>query len=193
MADSPGREGPERPERPARGRVRALLESLLKLADSSERTAAAFALGVAIGFSPFLGFQTILSLVLAFALGLNRVAVFAGTWVNLPWFMGPYYAAATALGAWLTGTPMPPNFLGQLQGIWKLSGWTAQLEATAALLEPLLVPYLLGSMAGAVLAGLLAYRLTFAFISSRRRERPATGISTPDLRRTPDNDPPSTQ
>jgi uncharacterized protein (DUF2062 family) len=165
MADSP------RPERAARGRVRALLEPLLNLDDTPQRTAAAFALGVALGFSPFLGFQTLLGLALAFGFNLNRVAVIAGTWANLPWFMGPYYAAVTALAAWLTGTPMPPDFLGQLQGIYKLDGWGRQFDATAALVRPLLLPYLLGSLAGAGVAGLVAYRATFAFISSRRNGR----------------------
>src|SRR6185436_10488749 len=91
------------------------LESLLHIHDTPERTAAAFGVGVAIGFSPFVGLHMLMGLVLAFVFNLNRVAVFAGLWVNLPWFMGPYYAATTAFGCWITGTPMPPQFLAQLQ------------------------------------------------------------------------------
>ena len=63
------------------------------------RTAAAFGVGVAVGFSPFVGLHTLIGLVLAFVFNLNRVAVLAGLWVNLPWFMGPYYAATTAFGS----------------------------------------------------------------------------------------------
>ena len=75
------------------------MESLLHIHDTPERTAAAFGVGVAIGFSPFLGLHLLIGLALAFVFNLNRVAVLAGLWINLPWFMGPYYAAATALGA----------------------------------------------------------------------------------------------
>src|SRR5260221_2431114 len=99
------------------------LESLLHIHDTPERTAAAFGVGVAVGFSPFVGLHSLLGLVLAFVFNLNRVAVLAGCWVNLPWFMGPYYAATTALGAWITSTPMPPQFLSQLEEIWNLPVW----------------------------------------------------------------------
>lgn len=145
------------------------LESLLHIHDTPERTAAAFGVGVAIGFSPFVGLHMLIGLVLAFVFNLNRVAVFAGLWINLPWFMGPYYAATTAFGCWITGTPMPPLFLAQLQGIWALSAWRDRVAAFGHLLRPLLLPYTLGSLIGAVPIGLLAYRGTLAFIRARRR------------------------
>ena len=100
--------------------IESWLESLLHIHDTPKRTAAAFALGVGIGFSPFVGLHTAIGLVLAFVFNLNRVAVVAGTWVNLPWFMGPYYASVTALGAWITGTAMPPHFVSHLEAIWTL-------------------------------------------------------------------------
>ena len=155
------------------------MESLLHIHDTPERTAAAFSLGVAIGFSPFVGLHTLIGLALAFFFNLNRVAVLAGLWVNLPWFMGPYYAAATALGTWLTGATMPPQFLAQLEGIWALPAWRDRMSALGHLLRPLLIPYTLGSLLGAVPMGLLAYRPTLAFLLARKRHReqqhPTTG------------------
>ena len=165
MADSPGT------TRTVGARLLALLEPLLHIHDTPARTSAAFAAGVAIGFSPFLGFHTLLALVVAFAFNLNRVALLAGTWVNLPWFMGPYYAGATAVAAWLTGVPMPPDFLAQFERIWEMPGWSTRFTTLATVLRPLLIPYLLGSLAGSCVFGLAAYRATFAFISSRRRIR----------------------
>ena len=102
------------------------LESLLHIHDTPQRTAAAVGVGVAIGFSPFVGLHTAIGLVLAFVFNLNRVAVLAGAWINLPWSMAPYYTATTALGAWLTRTPMPPNFVSRLEAIWSLPGWQAR-------------------------------------------------------------------
>ena len=58
--------------------MRRWLDQLLHAHDTPERTAAAFALGVFLGFSPLLGFHTGLGLILAFALKLNRVAVLLG-------------------------------------------------------------------------------------------------------------------
>lgn len=145
------------------------LDSLLHIHDTPQRTAAAFGVGVAIGFSPFLGLHTILGLVLAFVFNLNRVAVFAGLWVNLPWFMGPYYAAATALAAWLTRTPVPPQLVAQLEAIRRLPGWYDRGVQLLHLLRPLLLPYTLGSLVGAVTLGFVAYRVTFALLLARKR------------------------
>jgi len=79
--------------------IRRWLDALLHIDDTPERTAAAFALGVFFGFSPFLGFHTVLGIVFAFLLNLNRVAVLLGVYSNLPWVIAPYYAFATMAGA----------------------------------------------------------------------------------------------
>jgi uncharacterized protein len=151
------------------------MESLLHTHDTPNRTAAAFALGVSIGFSPFLGLHSVIGIALAFAFDLNRVAVLAGLWVNLPWLMAPYYTAATALGAWLTGSPMPPHFLSALEHTWDLPTWGARMHAVGRLLRPLLVPYTLGSAIAAVALGLIAYRSSLAFIEARHRHRSSAG------------------
>ena len=145
------------------------LESLLHIHDTPSRTAAAFGVGIAVGFSPFIGFHTILGLILAFVFNLNRVAVLAGMWVNLPWFIPPYYAATTAFGAWITATPMPPQFLSQLQNIAALASWRDRATGLGRLLRPLLLPYTLGSTIVALPLGVLAYRGVLAFLLARKR------------------------
>src|SRR5216117_1060007 len=86
-----------------RALIQRWLSTLLHIADTPERTAAAFALGVFFGFSPFLGLHTILGIVFAFLFNLNRVAVLLGVYSNLPWIIGPYYAFVTMMvGAPLT-------------------------------------------------------------------------------------------
>lgn len=145
------------------------MAALLHTHDTPSRTAAAFALGVAIGFSPFVGFHTAIGIALAFVFGLNRVAVLAGLWVNLPWFMGPYYTAATVFGAWLTRRPVPPRLLRQLGTVLDLPTWRQRADALGHLLHPLLVPYLTGSLICGALLGLIAYRVTLAFLRTRAR------------------------
>ena len=73
-----------------KGLIRKWLGALLHIQDTPKRTAAAFALGVFMGFSPYLGLHTVLGVVFAFLLHLNRVAVLIGVYSNLPWFLGPY-------------------------------------------------------------------------------------------------------
>src|SRR5205085_8005897 len=104
-----------------RGLIRRWLDVLLHIQDSPERTAAAFALGVFFGFSPFLGFHTLLGVVAAFLLNLNRVAVLLGVYSNLPWFLAPYYAFATMAGAKITGHTLPPGLRSQLGALFELT------------------------------------------------------------------------
>jgi uncharacterized protein (DUF2062 family) len=148
------------------------IEKLLHIHDTPERTAAAFSLGVFLGFSPFLGLHTAIGLALAFALNLNRVAVLIGVYLHLPWFFGPYYAAGTALGAWLTGARLPADLLPRLQAIRQLDGWPVRFEALGNLIRPLLPSYLIGSTILALILAAVAYWGSLAFIRARRRTHP---------------------
>src|ERR1051325_8009881 len=101
---------------------------LLHIADTPERTAAAFALGVFFGFSPFLGLHTVLAVVFAFLLNLNRVAVLLGVDSNLPWVMGPYYAFTTMMiGAPVTNNHIPHGFRARLVELFEQSLFHAGL------------------------------------------------------------------
>jgi uncharacterized protein (DUF2062 family) len=146
------------------------LEKLLHIDDTPERTAAAFALGVFFGFSPFLGLHTLLGIVFAFLLNLNRVSVMLGVYSNLPWVLGPYYALTTVLGARLTGHRLPPEFRAQLRDLFELSLLQGEFwHQLGTALKPLGLSYVVGSTLGAVLLSAAAYPLARAFIASRRR------------------------
>jgi len=130
-------------------RARRWLDHLLHTHDTPQRTAAAFAVGVFFGFSPFLGLHTILGLVVAFAFGLNRVAVLLGVYSNLPWILPAYYSLVTLLGATLLGVDVPPGLLKDLRDSLSDASW-GEFRTLARSLTPLLWAYGLGSMIGAV-------------------------------------------
>lgn len=149
-------------------RVRRWLEQLLHTHDTPSRTAAAYALGVFFGFSPVLGLHTILGLLFAFALNLNRVAVLLGVYSNLPWILVPYYTLATWMGAIILGIEVPPGTVEQLLAALENLSW-ADFRAAAVNLKPFLWAFTLGSTLGAVVLSLIAYRAAFAMISSHRK------------------------
>jgi uncharacterized protein (DUF2062 family) len=155
-----------------RALVRRWLDALLHIEDTPERTAAAFALGVFFGFSPLLGLHTILGIIAAFLLSLNRVAVLLGVYSNLPWFLAPYYAIATMAGAELTGHHPPPDFREQVGGLFKLSLWQGDFwHRLVIVMKPLLWPYLVGSTLFAVVIAIAAYQLALAFVNNRRVQK----------------------
>ncbi len=150
--------------------VRRWLESLLHVHDTPERTAGAFALGVFLGFSPFLGLHTVVAIALAFMLNLNRVAVLLGVYSNLPWIIAPYYASTTMLGAALLRTRSRADLGERLADVFELSIRTAAFwHEVGGLLRPLLWPFVIGSLIGASLLAAIAYRVALEFVVRRRR------------------------
>jgi len=153
-----------------RALIRRWLDALLHIEDTPERTAAAFALGVFFGFSPLLGLHTILAVVFAFLLNLNRVAVLLGVYSNLPWIIAPYYAFVTLAGARLTGHRPPAGFRSQIGALFDLSLYHWEFwRRLITILKPLLLPYAVGSTIGGIVLGVMAYPLALAFVTSRRR------------------------
>jgi len=153
-----------------RALIRRWLGALLHIEDTPERTAAAFALGVFFGFSPFLGLHTALGIIAAFLLNLNRVAVLLGVYSNLPWIIAPYYAFATMAGARITGHKLPPGLRSQLGALFELTVFGTEFwHRLITILKPLLWPYTVGSTFGALVLAALAYPLALAFVTSRRR------------------------
>jgi hypothetical protein len=136
--------------------------------DTPRRTAAAFALGVFFGFSPFLGLHTILGLAFAFVFNLNRVAVILGIYSNLPWILPAYYTLATLAGAALLRVDVPPGLLQEFTRAVTQISWT-EFQRAARTLTPLVWAYTVGSTIGAAILATIAYRVSLTMIEAHRR------------------------
>lgn len=145
--------------------MREVFKRLLHLQDPPHRTALAFAAGVFIAFSPFLGLHTLIAIAVAFAFRLNRVAVLAGAWINA-WALAPCYAFGTFIGALMLGVDT-----GDLQAI----DWSQGIEALTSTLGTLFWPIMLGNtILGAVVA-VPAYGLSRKFLEARNQRKAEAG------------------
>jgi uncharacterized protein (DUF2062 family) len=152
-----------------KGLVRRWLDTLLHVHDTPERTAAAFALGCFVGFSPFLGLHTVIAITLAFVFDLNRVAALLGVYSNVPWIIAGYYVFTTMVGAAITRVRLPPDFPERLMALFQLSLRSRDFwRQLATLLHPLLMPYMVGSLIGCSIVAAIAYPLALAFVRRRR-------------------------
>jgi uncharacterized protein (DUF2062 family) len=134
------------------------LEQAAIASGSPRRTAAAFAFGVFLSFSPLLGLQVAIGMGIAFALRLSRGTVFLGLCTNLPAIMVPWYAATTAAGALVLQVPLSPEFGARLSGVLDIPAYTAAFWLqTFDLLWPLGSAFVVGSTAGALLLAVAAY------------------------------------
>jgi uncharacterized protein len=158
-----------------RERLSQLTGYLSRLHDTPERTALAFAIGVFLGFSPLLGLQTILGIVLAYLGRLSKVAVILGTWVNLPWVVPVYYALATELGARLMGVNPPSRLAADLQDTVSRAGLgVTVLREVLTLFRPMLWPFVVGTTLAASLLGVVAYRVMVFLLRATRPTDPQT-------------------
>jgi len=137
-----------------RGRLRKLAAA----SGSPKRTAAGFALGVFLSFSPFLGFQILLGIGIALALRLSKAAVLLGLCTNLPWVIVPWYTLTTAAGALVLRVPFPQGFSAQVRQLLELPVYrSAFWQQAVDLAGPFLWCFLIGSTAGALLMAAAAY------------------------------------
>jgi uncharacterized protein (DUF2062 family) len=97
------------------------------------------------------------------------VAALIGVYSNLPWIIAGYYVFTTMLGAAVTGVRLPSDFHDRLTALFELPLRTASFwHQLGLLLEPLLLPYLVGSLIGCSVIAAIAYPLALAFVRRRR-------------------------
>jgi uncharacterized protein len=148
-------------------RMRDRLIEFLRTAGPPRRTAAAFALGVFLSFSPFLGLQILLGMTAAIAFRLSKAVVFAGLCTNLPWLMLPWYTLSTTIGAVVLRAPVAGELSASLSRLFELpltgpAFWTQALEIAA----PFLWSFLFGSTAGALVIGVVSYVVTHRYLAT---------------------------
>jgi uncharacterized protein (DUF2062 family) len=148
---------------------RAAFRRLLAVDDPPERTALAFSIGVFIAFSPFLGLHTIMATLIAFLFRFNKVAIYAGTFINNPFLtLVPIIAASYALGALLMGRPLslPDEGWQLLQEPHLLTA--AYWRQLFTHLRDIVLPFAIGGMALSVVLSLAAYPVTLKLLRARQ-------------------------
>ncbi len=155
---------------------RSTVRRLLAIDDPPERTALAFSIGVFIAFSPFLGLHTIAATALAFAFRFNKIAIYAGTFVNNPFLtLVPIILASYATGALILGRPLglPPESMELLRSPHLLTGeWWSKLFQSGG---NVLLPFFIGGMVLSVVCSSIAYPLTLRFLRARKKRN--SGVS----------------
>jgi uncharacterized protein len=149
-------------------KLRARFDEVVGVHERPERLAAAWALGLALGLSPLMGLHTVLALLLAFALRLNKVDVLLGTLVINPWTLPLYFPVAVFVGKRLTGVHVPRFVLPHPEEVLHAAVWRQH----APWLRSVLLAWGVGATLFAVLAGAATFVvLRQAIVIHRRRRR----------------------
>jgi uncharacterized protein (DUF2062 family) len=157
---------------------------LTRLSGTPHNIAAGFACGLAISFTPLVGFHLLLGGLLSLIVRGNLVAMVVGTLVGNPWtlplmWLGGYHVGKLLLGADASvAGPLPLVFqdlVAHVVEAAKQAGPLAVLRRLAADLGAVGTPVLVGSIPLGLAAGLLTYlplvRVMAAYQEARRRRR----------------------
>ena len=139
--------------------LRDKLRQVIGIKDSPRKIALSFGIGVFLGMSPLLGLHTILGIVLAWGLRLNKFVTIVGVYVTNPWTIVPIYTFATWLGARLLGMD---HILPEID--WHNIGIPELIRD----LEPILPPFIVGTIFLGLAGGILGYVIIYYAVIKQR-------------------------
>jgi uncharacterized protein (DUF2062 family) len=154
------------------GGFRRYLRELLLVDEPPGRTALVYALGVFIGFSPFLGFHTLIALAILVLFRVNRLAILAGIYTNTPWTIAPAATFGTGIGLWLLGSDASFPILSReklMTGEFR--------EALFSDFRNLVLPFLVGNLVLAAVLGVVAFFVARHLLVRYGRSRETTKLS----------------
>ena len=144
-------------QRPARApsRLQRVIYTLRTEGGTRGQEATAIGLGIAIGFSPFVGFHLGMCIALGWLLGLNRLKLYLAANLVNPLIMPFVLAMEVQVGSWLRrGETYPVS----LDAFASLTPWAVGLDL------------LLGGMVVSIVGGVAAGLLTYALLGRRYRD-----------------------
>ncbi len=135
------------------------MRQVLSVNEPPHKVSLAFAIGIFIGMSPLLGLHTILGIMLAWKLKLNKLVTLIGVYVTNPWTIVPIYTFGTWVGA---------KVLGINQIIEPIDWSHMTCRALFNEFKHLLAPFVVGSILMAVISSVLGYVLIYRAVKSAR-------------------------
>lgn len=141
------------------------LKSVFLVKDSPHHIAMAFAMGVFIGISPFLGLHYIGAFCLAWLFRLNKFVALVGVTVNNPWTIVPISSFCAWFGARLIGiNQVLPEVDWKGITLMKIAGWLKNLVTDfdniimlVRELMPLIKSFFVGSLVIGAVSAVASY------------------------------------
>lgn len=162
-------------------RIRPVFRWIVRLRSSPGAIAGGFSLGLFIAFTPTVGLQVILAVILATILNVNRPAAIMAVWVTNPVTIPAIFTFNYWLGSHLWAGPsvsLVSQHLAKLAArlttldIWEI---TDQLKAVAELGQEIIIPLLLGSIIVGVIVAAVSFiillKLLRLFFARRDRKK----------------------
>jgi uncharacterized protein (DUF2062 family) len=156
-------------------------KSILKIKESPRRIALAFALGVFIGISPFLGLHYIGAILLAWLFRLNKLVAVVGVSVNNPWTIVPISTFSVWIGAKMMGIKevLPEIDWGGIT-LTKIIGKFSDLDSLTFMtkkLWPVISSFFVGSMLICTVSAIASYFIIQILLAKYKKEEQTCHIN----------------
>lgn len=161
-------------------RLRPLIRWVIRLRSSPRAIAGGLGIGTFIAFTPTVGVQIILAVILATLFSMNRPAAMIPVWITNPITVAPIYTFNYWLGLKVWDGPPLHKVSGLFIDIGKtmarLEFWNIKDQFLAILHmgKEILIPLMIGSIAVGLVSGTLVFVLTLKLLSvffTRRAQR----------------------
>lgn len=165
------------PGSPLRERwLRPIADAILSSNDSPRQVAAGVALGAFLAFTPTIGFQTIIALLLATLLRISRIPCAIMVYISNPFTALPIYTSCYLVGAWICrplGIPTGDwaHFIQEMGALKELSVFAAAWEGLKCLGRfgiEIAIPLCLGCLIEGLVAAAIAYPVTLRLVEGHR-------------------------
>lgn len=145
------------------------IKTILSLDSHPGHISLGFSVGVFISFTPFIGFHSIMAIVIAFVFRLNKLTCVTATWVNTPLTVIPMLGLSYKLGSFLLGDPPVELHVKSME--WQY-------------LKPHAASLMIGSSIIGFLAAVLSYIVVYYVIVRYRQKDEALGEMTKEMEAT---------
>ena len=136
-------------------------KSILTIKESPHRIALAFALGVFLGISPFLGLHYIAAILLALLFRLNKLVAVIGVSVNNPWTIVPISTFCVWIGAKIIGIKkVLPEIDWAGISLTKIIAKFSDIESLKIMIKqlwPVISSFFVGSMLICTISAVISY------------------------------------
>lgn len=134
--------------------IRTKIKKILQLDASPKRIATASAIGAVIGFSPYIGFHTVISIGISFVFNLPLYPLIVGAYITNPLTFIPIYTACYKFGELITGQ----------QGSFPSDFSAMSLTTVFATAKSFIVPFFVGAHLLGLIIGVFTYILTYYLV-----------------------------
>jgi uncharacterized protein (DUF2062 family) len=149
-------------------------KSILNIKESPRRIALAFALGVFIGISPFLGLHYIGAILLAWLFRLNKLVAVVGVSVNNPWTIVPISTFSVWIGAKIIGIKdVLPEIDWAGISLTKIIAKFSTIESLTIMtkqLWPVISSFFVGSMLICTISAIASYFIIQILLAKYKKE-----------------------